>query len=176
MKVYEVIQNLAIGVVSGIFSGVIVSLAFYILGDYQNEIENAKRILMPLYEVMILEKAIPKDEMKNNKEFIQIIRKDIDEVALNLNPGIYKYGLRTIMFDLNEIITNGQYYKRDGKELILDENKLHDFVIAMQPKLDSLTQYEHNFKKGFTERIVKNKFMLIMGCIAITMVVIMVIA
>ena len=43
MNACEVIQNLAIGVVSGIFSGVIVSMVFYILGNYQNEIEDAKR-------------------------------------------------------------------------------------------------------------------------------------
>ena len=60
MNAYEVIQNLAIGVVSGIFSGVIVSMVFYILGNYQNEIEDAKRILMPLYEVVVLEKAVQK--------------------------------------------------------------------------------------------------------------------
>ena len=45
MNAYEVIQNLAIGVVSGIFSGVIVSMVFYILGNYQNEIKMQKEFL-----------------------------------------------------------------------------------------------------------------------------------
>ena len=176
MNAYEVIQNLARGVVSGIFSGVIVSMVFYILGNYQNEIEDAKRILMPLYEVVVLEKAVQKYGIKNSKECIQIIKKDVDEVASNLDPNIYNYSLRRIMFDINEIITNGQYYKRDGAELIFDENKLHDFAIAMQPQLDSLIQYERDFRKGFTERIIKSKFMLIMGGVVIAMVAVIVIA
>ena len=174
MNACEVIQNLAIGVVSGIFSGVIVSMVFYILGNYQNEIEDAKRILMPLYEVVVLEKAV--HGIKNSKECIQIIKKDVDEIASNLDPSIYNYNLKRIMSDINEIITNGQYYKRDGAELIFDENKLHDFAIAMQPQLDSLIQYERDFRKSFTERIIKNKFMLIMGGIVIVMVAVIVIA
>ena len=176
MNAYEVIQNLAIGVVSGIFSGVIVSMVFYILGNYQNEIEDAKRILMPLYEVVVLEKAVQKYGIKNSKECIQIIKKGVDEVASNLDPNIYNYSLRRIMFDINEIITNGPYYKRDGAELIFAENKLHDFAIAMQPQLDSLIQYERDFRKGFTERIIKSKFMLIMGGVVIAMVAVIVIA
>ena len=80
------------------------------------------------------------------------------------------------MLDISEIITNGQYYKRDGAELIFDENKLHDFSIAMQPQLDSLIQYERDFRKGFTERIIKSKFMLIMGGVVIAMVAVIVIA
>ena len=176
MNVCEVIQNLTIGVVSGIFSGVMVSLVFYILGEYQNELENAKEIIKPLNEVIILEKIISKDVVKSNEEIMQIIRADIDEVAMNLNPSIYKYSLRPIMFGISEIITNGQYYKREGRELIFDESKLHDFSLTMKSKLDSLARYENNFRRGFTERIIKNKYMMIMVCIVIVMIALVIIA
>mgnify|MGYP007049556153 FL=1 len=53
---------------------------------------------------------------------------------------------------------------------------MHDFAIAMQPQLDSLIQYERDFRKGFTERIIKSKFMLIMGGVVIAMVAVIVIA
>ena len=86
MNAYEVIQNLAIGVVSGIFSGVIVSMVFYILGNYQNEIEDAKRILMPLYEVVVLEKAVQKYGIKNSKECIQIISINLLLIILSVKP------------------------------------------------------------------------------------------
>jgi hypothetical protein len=176
MSAYEVIQNLAIGVVSGIFSGVIVSMVFYLLGNYQNEIEEAKRILMPLYEAVVLEKAVEKYGIENSEECIQIIQKDIDDVTSNLNPNIYSCGLRIIMSDVDEIVTNGQYYKRNGKEVLLDENRLHDLTSAIKPKLDELIQYECNFKKNFSKRIFQNKFMLVMGVVVIAMVAIILIS
>ena len=38
MNFSDVMQNLAIGIVGGIFSSIIVSVVFYVLSEYQKEI------------------------------------------------------------------------------------------------------------------------------------------
>ena len=109
MDVYSVIQNLAIGITSGIFSGVIVSVVFYILGNYQNEIDDAKNTIMPLYEVITLDKVREKCGLEDISEYLAVIRANVDTVALNLNPSKYNYQLRQIMFGISEIISDGKY-------------------------------------------------------------------
>ena len=49
MSFSEVIQNLAIGIAGGIFSGIIVSVVFYLLSQYQNELDLAKKMIYPFY-------------------------------------------------------------------------------------------------------------------------------
>ena len=44
MNFSEVMQNLAVGIAGGIFSSVIVSVVFYVLNEYQNELNKAKNM------------------------------------------------------------------------------------------------------------------------------------
>lgn len=65
MSFSEVIQNLAIGIAGGIFSGIIVSVVFYLLSQYQNELDLAKKMIYPFYEMTIYD----------NKETTEMLKK-----------------------------------------------------------------------------------------------------
>lgn len=172
MDVYSVIQNLAIGITSGIFSGVIVSVVFYILGNYQNEIDDAQNTIMPLYEVITLDKVREKCGLEDISEYLAVIRANVDTVALNLNPSKYNYQLRQIMFDISEIISDGKFFERNGRELVFNEKMLHEFAVEVESQLKLLRECEGNFGRGLTERIIKNKAIWFTGAIAIIIIVI----
>ena len=167
MDVYSVIQNLAIGIASGIFSGVIVSVVFYILGNYQNEIDDAKNTIMPLYEVITLDKVREKCGLEDISEYLAVIRANVDTVALNLNPSKYNYQLRQIMFDISEIISD-----QTARSGLFNEKMLHEFAVEVESQLKLLRECEGNFGRGLTERIIKNKAIWFTGAIAIIIIVI----
>lgn len=49
MEFSEVMQNLTIGIAGGIFSSIIVSVVFYVLNEYQKELDLAKK-----YDISII--------------------------------------------------------------------------------------------------------------------------
>ena len=52
MNFSDVMQNLAIGIVGGIFSSIIVSIAFYVLTNFQNEMDEAEKIIEPILSLI----------------------------------------------------------------------------------------------------------------------------
>ena len=81
---------------------------------------------MPLYEVITLDKVREKCGLEDISEYLAVIRANVDTVALNLNPSKYNYQLRQIMFDISEIISDGKFFERNGRELVFNEKMLHE--------------------------------------------------
>ena len=94
MDFIDVMANILIGISSGIFSSVIVSVCFYIITLEQNHLDEAKRMAYPLYSMHALT-LIPSDFIKNNKKINigKSLKHDLDDINMNFSqyePWRYK--------------------------------------------------------------------------------------
>lgn len=80
MNFSEVMQNLAVGIAGGIFSSVIVSVVFYVLNEYQNELNKAKNMIYPLYGILVMDIT---SGVSKNFNSIDVVRKYFKDVTNN---------------------------------------------------------------------------------------------
>lgn len=64
-NIYEITLNLLIGIVGGIFSSVIVSYIFLVDSEYKNQINHAKELFEPIYEIVAIGMAY--DQLKESR-------------------------------------------------------------------------------------------------------------
>lgn len=169
MSFPDVMQNLAIGIAGGIFSSIIVSVVFYLLNEYQNELNKAKDMIYPLYGIVVLDMTdgVPKDF-----KTIDIAREYFGEVTNNFSrfePWQFKCELKETMCKINEIICDGKYY---GENATLSENALQDFSKEIEIQLDKIEDYERNFVKGFLKRVFRNKIIITTEIIFIAIIIV----
>lgn len=169
MSFSEVMQNLAIGIVGGIFSSIIVSVVFYLLNEYQNELDKAKNMIYPLYGIVVLNMTdgVPKDF-----KTIDIAREYFGDVTNNFSrfePWQFKYELKETMCKINEIICDGKYY---GEKGTLSKKALTEFSKEIRIQLNKIEDYERNFAKGFLKRVFINKIIIATEIIFIAIIII----
>ena len=93
MDFIDVMANILIGISSGVFSSVIVSVCFYVITLEQSHLDEAKRMSYPLYS-MLAYSLIP--NMTQNSDRINIgegLQNDLDEINDNFSqyePWRYK--------------------------------------------------------------------------------------
>lgn len=112
MSFYDVMQNLAVGIAGGIYSSIIVSVVFYLLNEYQNELNMAINMTYPLQGVVVMELT---KNVKTSKKFKRnkAAKKYFIEAYNNFEkfePWRFKYELKEIMCDIYKILTDGKYY------------------------------------------------------------------
>lgn len=169
MEFSDVMDNLAIGIAGGIYSSIIVSVVFYVLNEYQNELNKAKDMIYPLYGIIVL--SMTEDVSKDFKT-IDIAREYFGEVTNNFSkfePWQFKYELKEAMCSINNIICDGKYY---GKKATLSKKMLHEFANEIEKQLDKIEVCEKNFTKGFLKRVFKNKVIIATGIVFIVIVII----
>ena len=157
MSFSAVMQNLAIGIAGGIFSSIIVSVVFYLLNEYQNELNMAKDMMYPLYGLVALilteSKKISKELKREEvaKEYFF----DASDNFEKFEPWKFKYELKDIMCDAYEILIDGKYLLCEW-----DDEIMHEVSKKIQHDLHGLEQCERNFAKGFLKRVFKNKIII----------------
>lgn len=169
MSFSDVMENLAIGITGGIFSSIIVSAVFYVLNEYQNELNKAKDMVYPLYGIIVISTT---KSVSRNFEPIDIARKYLNEATENFSkfePWQFKYELKDAMCTINEIIRDGKYY---GKENTLSEKALHGFSKEIEIQLNKIEDCERNFAKVFFKRVFRNKVIITTGIIFIAILLI----
>lgn len=169
MEFSEVMQNLTIGIAGGIFSSIIVSVVFYVLNEYQKELDLAKNMTYQLYEVVALEMI--KDIKINNKmNYKQRLKDTFIKTADNFDkfePWKFKFEIKDVMCSVYNILTDGKYALSEWDDEIFSE-----VAKKIRANLDKLEQCERKFAKGFIKRIFTNRIIIIMGIMFGAMVVI----
>lgn len=169
MSFYDVMQNLAVGIAGGIYSSIIVSVVFYLLNEYQNELNAAINMTYPLQGVVVM--GLTKN-VKTSKKFKRnkIAKKYFIEAVDNFDkfePWKFKYEIKEIMCDIYEILTDGKYYF--GK---WDDDIIEEVSEKIENNLDKLEQCEKDFAKGFIKRVFRNKIIQTMGLFFVMIVLI----
>lgn len=169
MGFYDVMQNLAVGIAGGIFSSIIVSVVFYVLSEYQSELNKAKDMTYPLYGIIDL--SISKDVQKNFKT-MDVAREYFDEVTNNFSkfePWQFKYELKDAMCNINLIIGDGKYY---NKKYTLSGKMLDEFSKEIEVQMKKIEYCERNFAKEFLKRVFANKIIIASEIIFVAIVII----
>ena len=165
MEFSEVMQNLTIGIAGGIFSSIIVSVVFYVLNEYQKELDLAKNMTYQLYEVVALEMI--KDIKINNKQRSKDTFIKTADNFYKFEPWKFKFEIKDVMCSVYNILTDGKYALSEWDDEIFSE-----VAKKIRANLDKLEQCERKFAKGFIKRIFTNRIIIIMGIMFGAMVVI----
>ena len=169
MEFQAAMQNLAVGIVGGIFSSIIVSVVFYVLNEFQSELDKANKMVYNLYGIILLDgKTIETKVLHNVSEsYKYYYEKTIVEFS-TFEPWEFKYELKEVMCEINNIINSGKYCIGDG----LDSEKIGKFSEEIQPQLNKIEKQQRNFAKEFVKRIFKNKIIIINLVIFMAIIVI----
>lgn len=158
MNFQAVMQNLAIGIASGIFSSIIVSVVFYLLNEFQTELDKANDMVYPLYGIIVFGKAVVSTE---KLEEIDALDGYFDEAInnfLRFEPWRFRYGLHESMCKINEIIMDGKY---SDEEMNLYPEMIKAFSDKIETQLEVIQNCEKNFSKELLKRIFKNKIIIV---------------
>ena len=158
MSFFDIIQNLLIGIAGGIFSSIIVSVVFYLLNEFQVELNRANEMIYPLYGIIALDE-IAKISPFQDKIGIasECLQETIDNFA-RFEPWKFKYALHDPMCKINDIIMNGEYI---DEELNIYSDKLDKITEEIKTQVDRIETCERNFAKEFMKRVLKNKIIQI---------------
>jgi Na+-transporting NADH:ubiquinone oxidoreductase subunit NqrC len=163
MNFSDVMQNLAIGIVGGIFSSIIVSVVFYVLSEYQKEINTAKKMTNNLRGIVVQEK-IKNDYHSKYFDRYELaeryFKKSVDDFE-KFDPKIFKYEIRKAMCNIYyEMLTDGKYYNCKW-----DDKLISDTSALVEKNLDIIENCEKNFAKGFLKRVFTNRVVIVAGLI-----------
>ena len=169
MSFSGIMENLVTGIIGGIFSSIIVSVVFYVLNEYQNELNKAKNMVYPLYGIIVISAT---KSVSGNFDSIDIARKYLDEATEKFSrfePWQFKYELKDAMCTINEIIRDGKYY---GANNALSEEMLHEFSEEIKMQLNKIENCERNFMILFLKRVIRNKAIIVAEITFIAMILI----
>lgn len=169
MSFTSVMQNLAIGIASGIFSSVIVSVVFYILNEFQNELNKAQDMTYPLYGVVLMSRGDGIPKIINPIDIAKDYFNDACDNFSRFEPWKFKYELAEPMVKINELLCDGKYY---GEDDTLNENTWQEFATEIEVQLNIIQNCDKNFTKCFIKRIFSNKIILVTLIIFIAVLII----
>lgn len=172
MNFYDVMQNLAIGIVSGIFSSVIVSVVFYVLNEFQKELEKAKDMTHPIYGIII---AGMMDEQKytvSSDETAEIYLSEITSNFAQFEPWQFKGILKEAMCKISYIISDGKYYTYEEGEIRVYKEMIQELSNDLKKQLDIIEECEKNFAKHFIVRVLKNRVMIVMAILFVAVIIV----
>ena len=159
MDFIDVVQNMALGIAGGIYSSIIVSVAFYLLGELQKELELSKKMVSPLDDVWAMAKIIDRP-ISQEIDCIGMAQKSFETTFMaftTYDPGNFKYEIRDVMNNINEILENGEYGLQEWNREILLE-----VAGKIEPQLRMLEQCEVHFGRLLAKRVLTNKIIVCM--------------
>ena len=190
MNFSDVMQNLIIGIVGGIFSSIIVSVVFYILNEYEKELATAKKMTYELQYVVLFWST--KEQMKKNvtdssqDNITNGIKNDKELNSKNLliknskkhfleavnefsefESWRFKFEIKGLMDEVYEILIKGRYCREEWNDKILSE-----VGPKIKENLDKLEECEKHFARGFIKRIFSNRIIITMGIVLVALILI----
>lgn len=162
----SVIENLIIGIGGGIFSGIIVSIVFYILNDIQHEFFKAKIMLFPLLKIIYAERT----KHIGSWDYVSYAKSGFEEAKRNFstyNEWQFKDELSKIMDKADSILKSCQYDREKW-----DEGTVNNCFHEAEEIINDFKKQEGNFKKLFLDRITKNEILKVMIGIMIILLII----
>jgi Cu/Ag efflux pump CusA len=164
MDLVNAMQNLAIGIIGGIFSSVIVSVVTYILDDIRNEFQKARIMLNPLLSIEFAERT----KNVGTWDYVEYARNGFEEAKRNFvgyDELQFKTELRDTMKRANEILNKKSYSEEWNKATVDDcYNEIKEIV-------EDFKEREKQFTKIILERMGKNKILIVMSIITIIVLV-----
>lgn len=164
MDLVNAMQNLAIGIIGGIFSSVIVSVVTYILDDIRNEFQKARIMLNPLLSIEFAERT----KNVGTWDYVEYARNGFEEAKRNFvgyDELQFKTELRDTMNRANEILKKKSYSEEWNKATVDDcYNEIKKIV-------EDFKEQEKQFTKIILERMGKNKILIVMSVITIIVLV-----
>lgn len=156
MGISEIAQNLSIGIISGIFSSIIVSVIFYLLTNIQQEISDAEKIIEPLKMASVAwnYKDLLTDGLDVNKEIIYFWKKSLKECR-NIQIQKFDNELENLLFEIRDISLSSEYV-----ELICQE-KFEGYIEMVSEKIALFERYKHRVPVVLMKRFFRNKIILI---------------
>lgn len=164
MNFITIMQNLAIGIIGGIFSSILISVVFYVLSQFQNELNKAKDMTFPLYGIIVLKGIKNKPKTFPCEDMALKYWGDAMREFQRFEPWQFKYELREVMCNVQEVLQNGRYHN-NGKALIEDANKIEGI-------LDKLDKCERDFAKLFIKRLLRNRIIIVMMVICLSIIIV----
>mgnify|MGYP005759286209 CR=1 FL=1 len=190
-NIYEITLNLLIGIVGGIFSSVIVSYIFLVDSEYKNQINHAKELFEPIYEIVAIGMAY--DQLKESRgkkdarkltsidasgrlvgkvPMIETMNNDWNKITAfysNYESWNYKYELGQIINEIFEIISDGKYLVRNTPE------DYAEIRIEFEKCIGKFEACQRDYKKGVAKRIFSSKLIhgmeLVFFCILLLFVI-----
>lgn len=190
MNFSDVMQNLIIGIVGGIFSSIIVSVVFYILNEYEKELATAKKMTYELQYVVLfwgtkeqmkknvtdssqdnITNGIKNDKELNSKNLLIKNSKKHFLEAVNefseFESWRFKFEIKGLMDEVYEILIKGRYCREEWNDKILSE-----VGPKIKENLDKLEECEKHFARGFIKRIFSNRIIITMGIVLVALILI----
>lgn len=155
MSFSDITQNLAIGIAGGIFSSIIVSVVFYILTEFKDELRQAIDMTLPLYRIAVANKT---KEIRGKIAYKALVIdsfEKMEENFENFQPWRFRYELKTTLVNINGILQNE--YMNITK---WNEEEVSDVCKDLEICLNELEHYEKNFYKFFIKRVFNNGIIL----------------
>ena len=162
MNFSVVMQNLAIGIVGGIFSGIIVSIVFYILTNFQNEINEAEILINPVKMICVTWKY--KETLKDGLDIDETIEEYWKKVLYGFNnykATSFDSRLSSILSDIRDISL-----KPENVQGIQEKDSVN-YIHELMAQLELYESYKKDFAKTYMLRIMKNKIIWIILVISI---------
>ena len=159
----EIIQNFMIGIIGGVFSSSIVSIIFFLINEYQNELYRAKNMVIPLCKLVALgendEEKLKLMEPVNTREYCMAYYWDALSNFIEYEPWKYKFELGNAMDNLYKILQD-----KEIKDLVQrgDTDRLSK---QLREQLLIIEKCERHFANGLWKRIIHTK--IIQGIIVI---------
>ena len=159
MNFTATMQNLAIGIIGGIYSSIVVSVIFYILTELQNELIKAKDKIHPFYSLAITYriKEIGGWDYKNYAR--ENCEKAID-IFSRYDPKEFRYEVAEAMNYANEVLQNPDYFKD-----VWDDQTVELCGKDAEECIKRIENCEKKFRKMFVRRVVRNKILITMTII-----------
>ena len=103
MEFSEIMVNILIGIASGAFSSIIVSVIFFIITNEQSDKAEAKNMAYPLYLIFILSSDIITPNNSNNINIEEGLENAFAELSDNFSryePWKFKGRLKKVMIEI----------------------------------------------------------------------------
>lgn len=165
MNFPEVIGNLALGIGSGIYSSIIVSVVFFVLGEYQKELNTAKEVICPIYGIITL---LISDEEKT-PEIISSAIIYLDKANFSFSkyePWRFHYELHEALCSIYELLSDGKVRSEVRNGNFNEVAK--DFI----KQVTIIEKCDERFARGFIVRVFKNKIIISMLLVFLAVLII----
>ena len=173
MEFNEIMVNILIGIASGAFSSVIVSVIFFIITNEQSDKVEAKNMAYPLYLIFLLSSDTITPNNSNDiniKEGLKNAFNDLSDNFSRYEPWRYKGKLNKVMVEIYEFVMEGYQYKG------IESKDIKDVNTKIKHLINIIEDYERNFAKYCFQNIINNIVIKITLIILVLLIIVLVIA
>lgn len=167
MDFFDVMMNLAIGIAGGIVSSIIVSIAFYILTNFQKEINDAESLIYPVKVICVAWKH--RELLKDTLDMNEIVQEHWRKILHGFNSySVHAFDneLSAILNEIRDISLLSENIKN------INNLNCENYVEQLSVQLELYNSYKKRFPIIYISRILKNKILWIVLIISIAIFII----